>query len=230
MRQMQSAEYGESHQKYNRYRIIDQPPRDGETDPHHYHRPRYSIKARDPPKHHDPPTLVKQHNFKPMALAQEKLWRHKVKGISRSIEDKSKAELVKSMAYQHPLVCLTNGTSSAVTKRALGDGTSLQIGVKACVEDITKQVSETKRDGHVPFVSSTIKSCDGTDDEKVIEDNEKEQQGDDDDDDDDDDSNSVIIDTSSFFKFCLHICTASRKRLPSSATGRHVIKTHLSSC
>ncbi|KAF9384765.1 hypothetical protein BGX21_001218 [Mortierella sp. AD011] len=263
-----------SHQKYNRYRIIDQPPRDGETDPHHHHRPRYSIKARDLPKHHGPPTLVEQHSLKPMTPEQEKRWRdsqnkekdkrkaktasttttksnnnkrrRKVKEAPCSIEDKSKAELVKSMAYQHPLVCLTIGTLSANTKRTLGDGTSLQIAVEACVKDITKQALATKCDAQsfigqyieaaydaglteddrsilsamCPPVSSAIKNCDGADDEEEVEDNEEKEQQDDD---DDDDSNSIDNRHKQFFQILLAYLY-SRKRLPSSVTGRHVMK------
>ncbi|KAF8920974.1 hypothetical protein BGZ58_004168, partial [Dissophora ornata] len=264
-----------SHQNFNRYRTIDQPPRNGETDPNYHHRPRYSIKARDPPKHHGPPTLVKQYSLKPMTPEQEKRWRDSrnkekdmrktkianttttktnskrrrvVMEAPRSIEDQSKAELVKSMAYQHPLVCLTIGTLSANTKRALGDGTSPQIAVKACVKDITSHALATKRDAQsflgqyieaaydagltdddrsilsamCPPVSSKIKNCDGPDGEEEVEENKEEEQQDDDDN-DDDDSNSTNAPYKQFFQILLaHLY--SRKRLPSSVVGHHVTK------
>ncbi|KAG0269744.1 hypothetical protein BGZ96_006437, partial [Linnemannia gamsii] len=159
------------------------------------------------------------------------------KEAPRSIDDKSKAELVKSMAYQHPLVCLTVETLSANTKRALGGGASLQLAVEACVEDITNQALSTKRDAQsfigryveaaydagltdddrsvlsamCPPVSSAI-NCDGADDEEEVEDNEEEEQQDDD---DDDDSNSTNAPYKQFFQILLaHLY--SRKRLPSS--------------
>jgi len=177
--------------------------------------------------------------------------RRVVKETPRSVEDKSKAELVRSMAYQHPLVCLTIGTLSANTKRALGDETSLQMAVKACVKDITSQALATKRDAHpligqyieaaydagltdddrsilsamCPPVLSAIKNCDGAEDEEEVEDNkeEEQQQEEDNDDDDDDDSNSRNVPYKKFLQILLAYLY-SRKRLPSSVVGRHVTK------
>ncbi|KAF9079563.1 hypothetical protein BGX27_006240, partial [Mortierella sp. AM989] len=173
--------------------------------------------------------------------------RRVVKEAPRSIDDKSKVELVRSMAYQHPLVCLTVGTLSANTKRALGGGTTPQLAVEACVEDITKQTLSTKRDAQsfigryieaaydsgltdddrsvlsarCPPVSSAIKNCDGADDEEEVEDNKDEEQQDDDA--DDADRNSTDAPYKQFFQILLaHLY--SRKRLPSSVVGRQVTK------
>ncbi|KAG0256545.1 hypothetical protein BGZ95_005466 [Linnemannia exigua] len=255
--------------------ILTRPPRDGETDHNHHHRPRYSIKARDPPKHHDPPTLVEQHTLKPMTPAQEKHWRDSqnkdkdkmkakrantattttnkkrriVKVAPRSIDDQSRTELVRSMAFQHPLACLTIGTLSANTKRALGDGISTQFAAKACVKDITNQALSIKCDAQsfigryveaacyagltdddrsilsamCPPVSSAIKNCDSADEEEEVEINKEEEQQDNDDDDDDNNNNSTDAPYRKFFQILLAYLY-SRKRLPSTVVGRQVTK------
>ncbi|KAG0219915.1 hypothetical protein BGW41_008066, partial [Actinomortierella wolfii] len=68
------------------------------------------------------------------------------KKVDVSIEDMTKAELVRSLAHEHPLTTLTVGTLSANTKRAEEARSGCQREVQACIEDITRQAQWVKRD------------------------------------------------------------------------------------
>ncbi|CAO3565510.1 unnamed protein product [Mortierella alpina] len=129
--------------EFRRHRIIDRPAHQAGLS-QQVHRPRYSYKVRPEPLKQEPPPICKQYQWKPYTAQQEaqskkaaaesmrkqaekeqrrearrrRRERELLKKPPPRIELMNKMQLVKAMAWEHPLVSLPVGTLKANTKRA----------------------------------------------------------------------------------------------------------------
>ncbi|KAF9987064.1 hypothetical protein BGZ79_005256, partial [Entomortierella chlamydospora] len=164
--------------EYRRYRTIDRPAHQPGI-PQQVHRPRYSPKARPKPQQHQPPHVYKQYKWKPFTPAQEMRYQQTVdenrKRLAQKkrqqdaqrlqqekdsakpftpIDEMTKMQLVKALAWEHPLVTLPVGTVDANCRRAAGSfdqpiplrqQEQQSHEVSACIQDVVQQVQVTKR-------------------------------------------------------------------------------------
>ncbi|KAG0082840.1 hypothetical protein BGZ92_011316 [Podila epicladia] len=158
----------------------------------------------------------------------------KSRKVVPSINSMTKVQLIGSMKWQHPLVSLKIGTVSANSKLALGSESDEQVQARAWIDDITRQALTTKRDTQEflgQFIEAMFKTELTSEDRRFsmkcvpkspLPSREEQEHGDDDDGDDDNDNKT---DPKAPFKRFYSILSAhiySRKRLPSTASGRQV--------
>ncbi|KAF9542693.1 hypothetical protein EC957_001748 [Mortierella hygrophila] len=179
-----SAKRHKASQTFNWYRVIDRPPPQDKkpignrttTDvvqqeqpaPPAPYRPRYSLKSHTR-KSHEPPSAMKQHKLKP--------WKNKsetpdetptapVTDVPKaprrgprlpSIDQMTKAHLVKALAWEHPMATLDIGTLKANVKYALkvkdisrdpielAEDSAVANETIDCVQAIVKEANRVKR-------------------------------------------------------------------------------------
>ncbi|CAO3569208.1 unnamed protein product [Mortierella alpina] len=180
--------------EFRRHRVIDRPAHQPGLS-QQVHRPRYSYKVRPEPLKQEPPPISKQYQWKPYTAQQEaqskkaaaesmrkqaekeqrrearrrRRERELLKKPPPRIELMNKMQLVKAMAWEHPLVSLPVGTLKANTKRAAAAAAAAAATtstthnqpmsfkrqqqyqlqqhqeVSACVMDVVQQTRVTKR-------------------------------------------------------------------------------------
>ncbi|KAF8958121.1 hypothetical protein BGZ46_002037, partial [Entomortierella lignicola] len=128
------------------------------------HRLRYSFKARKGAKQCPPPAKMKQFVLKPYKepsveptepsdnshnkpKAQPKA-QSKAKAKAKSAPT-LKLEVMRSMAYQHPISSLYIGTLSANVKRAVSNQPTLQQAVTLCIQEASREAARIKRKGQI---------------------------------------------------------------------------------
>ncbi|KAF9271051.1 hypothetical protein BGZ88_006930, partial [Linnemannia elongata] len=173
-----------SSQQFNRYRIIDHPPPKDKKPPVNGNpmdhgqqqssatppscRPRYSMKSHVRSQH-EPPTAMKQYKLKPWKNNSENPDDAATAPVADepqapcqgprlpSVDRMTKAQLVKALAWEHPMATLDIGTLAANVKNALKvkDISRDPIGLAEdnavakemidCVRAIVKEANRVKR-------------------------------------------------------------------------------------
>ncbi|KAF9913494.1 hypothetical protein FBU30_003299, partial [Linnemannia zychae] len=141
------------HQRFNRFRTIDQGPADLSTTSLHkslQHRPRYSFKTRQQRKEHDPPAAMTLYKLKPYKTPPEKPVvplkpKSKKTPIKPAITNTKKKTILNALDFEHPLTSLDMGTLHTSVRNVHKSDPSLADEVKKCIQGAVREASNVKR-------------------------------------------------------------------------------------
>ncbi|ORZ08508.1 hypothetical protein BCR41DRAFT_145368 [Lobosporangium transversale] len=120
------------------------------------YRERCSFKTRSRKLEHVPPEIMKQYKQKKYkdnpntnALASSKQKKKKEKEKSKkpqkAVDGMDKTDLVRAMQYEHPTRTLDIGAVNGNLNRILTDKPQLRSKIKACLQEVVRHASKTKR-------------------------------------------------------------------------------------